>query len=112
MYLTLLAFVVCCANVHHADETPDNKQHGSFGHTKGDMAFDANGGFWLVHSVPRFPANTGSGVSYDGYPEYASTYGQSFLCMSMGALPMHATVIAATQCLCANVDRDRDRAYV
>jgi deoxyribonuclease-2 len=47
------------------------------------MAFDANGGFWLVHSVPRFPANTGSGVSYEGYPAYAATYGQSFLCMSM-----------------------------
>ncbi|ELR16858.1 deoxyribonuclease II protein, putative [Acanthamoeba castellanii str. Neff] len=69
--------------IMYNDETPDNKEHGSFGHTKGDMAFDADGGFWLVHSVPRFPANTGSGVSYEGYPAYAATYGQSFLCMSM-----------------------------
>jgi hypothetical protein len=67
------------------DQTPDNKEHTSNGHTKGDMAFDANGGFWLVHSVPRFPAATGSG-SYAGYPAYAKEYGQSFICMSYGAL--------------------------
>jgi hypothetical protein len=64
-----------------ADQTPDDKQHGSNGHTKGDMAFDANGGFWLVHSVPRFPVATGN--SY-GYPAYAKEYGQSFICMSYG----------------------------
>ncbi len=67
------------------DQTPDDKEHTSNGHTKGDMAFDANGGFWLVHSVPRFPAATGSG-SYAGYPAYAKEYGQSFICMSYGAL--------------------------
>jgi deoxyribonuclease-2 len=65
--------------VMYNDQTPDDKQHGSNGHTKGDMAFDANGGFWLVHSVPRFPAATGN--SY-GYPAYAKEYGQSFICMS------------------------------
>ncbi|ELR16855.1 deoxyribonuclease II, putative [Acanthamoeba castellanii str. Neff] len=67
--------------VIYNDQTPDDKEHTSNGHTKGDMAFDANGGFWLVHSVPRFPAATGSG-SYAGYPAYAKEYGQSFICMS------------------------------
>jgi deoxyribonuclease-2 len=67
--------------VIYNDQTPDNKEHTSNGHTKGDMAFDANGGFWLVHSVPRFPVATGNGASY-GYPAYAKEYGQSFICMS------------------------------
>jgi deoxyribonuclease-2 len=63
------------------DQTPDGKSHDSYGHTKGDMAFDINGGFWLVHSTPRFPAQTGN--PYPGFPDYAKDYGQSFLCISL-----------------------------
>lgn len=51
-----------------------------YGHTKGVLAFDGSTGFWLVHSVPRFPqANDWS------YPEDETIYGQSFLCVSLDA---------------------------
>jgi len=62
------------------DEPPKGKASDSYGHTKGDVAFDKSGGFWLVHSVPRFPVATG-GASYT-YPANEKEYGQSFLCIS------------------------------
>jgi deoxyribonuclease-2 len=49
------------------------------------MAFDAKGGFWLVHSVPRFPFDRASSEPYT-YPAYAKTYGQSFICLTLGTL--------------------------
>jgi deoxyribonuclease-2 len=63
------------------DETPDEKEHDSYGHTKGDLAFDSNTGFHLVHSVPRFPVVTG-GDPYN-YPSGETEFGQSFLCLSL-----------------------------
>lgn len=62
------------------DQSPDGKSHDTFGHTKGVIAFDATAGYWLIHSVPRYP-NTGA--QYEGYPEYAKIYAQSFLCISV-----------------------------
>merc|ERR1711988_706495 len=62
------------------DETPVNKKYDDYGHTKGDVAFDGSQGFWLIHSVPRFPPYTSSG-SYS-YPSDEVEYGQSFLCMT------------------------------
>ena len=64
------------------DEEPDGSTHSSYGHTKGDMVFDNESGFWLVHSVPRWP-NPPPG-SYE-YPDMEMKYGQSFLCMSLGS---------------------------
>lgn len=66
------------------DQTPDDKGHSSYGHLKGDMVFDAGGGFWLVHSVPRFPFARNSSEPYT-YPAYAKSYGQSFICLSLSA---------------------------
>lgn len=51
----------------------------SKGHTKGVLGFDAMSGFWLVHSVPKFPPFAKD--SY-GYPESGERYGQSFLCVT------------------------------
>jgi deoxyribonuclease-2 len=65
------------------DQTPDGSQHSSNGHTKGVVGLDANSGFWLVHSVPRFPNETTTTPDYF-YPEWETDYGQSFLCMSYG----------------------------
>jgi len=59
------------------DESPDGSTHSSYGHTKGDVAFDDNTGFWLIHSVPRWPE--APPASYD-YPDKEKSYGQSFLC--------------------------------
>ena len=48
------------------------------------MAFDAQQGFWLIHSVPRFPVGV---VEYlkNGYeyPQRETRYGQSFLCLTL-----------------------------
>ena len=67
------------------DQDPDGKSASSSrGHTKGVIGMDTDGGFWLVHSVPRFPKGPSETSSYEGYPDYASRYGQSFLCLSLG----------------------------
>jgi len=62
------------------DQPPTGTATDTYGHTKGVVSFDSSGGFWLVHSVPRFPDPTGQ--PYAGYPGYAKDYGQSFLCVT------------------------------
>ncbi|KHN81095.1 Deoxyribonuclease-2 [Toxocara canis] len=49
-----------------------------FGHTKGVAFFDRQSGIWLVHSIPKFPPPN----AYQ-YPESATQYGQSILCITM-----------------------------
>jgi len=46
---------------------------------KGVMAADANGGFWLVHSVPKFPDLGPASFTWTA----STIYGQSFLCVSL-----------------------------
>ncbi|XP_058448460.1 plancitoxin-1 [Malaya genurostris] len=64
------------------DEPPQNNTDGLRGHTKGVVATDGSSGFWLVHSVPKYPPPLGQ--SYQ-YPSTGKMYGQSFLCMSVAA---------------------------
>ena len=47
----------------------------------GDVCFDKSTGFWLVHSVPKFPPVSADGYSY---PQTGQKYGQSFLCVTYG----------------------------
>uniref|UniRef100_T1HVY3 Uncharacterized protein n=2 Tax=Rhodnius prolixus TaxID=13249 RepID=T1HVY3_RHOPR len=52
---------------------------GSFGHAKGVVAANKDGGFWLVHSVPHFPP-----VENEySYPKTGLRNGQSMLCISI-----------------------------
>lgn len=44
------------------------------------LLLDQEGGFWLVHSVPQFPAPASSGAY--SWPSNAHTYGQTLLCVS------------------------------
>jgi len=69
------------AYVLYNDQTPDGTNHESSGHTKGDLCFDKEMGFWLVHSVPEWP--NPSNESYN-YPKREAVYGQSFLCVTYG----------------------------
>lgn len=59
------------------DDHPTGKKDSYRGHTKGVLTFDRDRGFWLVHSVPRFPHPE----AY-AYPESGTVFGQSLLCVS------------------------------
>ncbi|XP_023575814.1 deoxyribonuclease-2-alpha isoform X2 [Octodon degus] len=52
----------------------------SNGHAKGILLLDQEGGFWLIHSVPRFPPLPSSGAYT--WPHNAQTYGQTLICVS------------------------------
>jgi deoxyribonuclease-2 len=66
--------------VLYNDEKPDGSTSTYRGHTKGAAAFDANGGFFLDHSVPRWPPAQSDSYTF---PSNEATYGQSFLCVSL-----------------------------
>nr|XP_029708872.1 plancitoxin-1-like [Aedes albopictus] len=68
--------------IFYNDEPPKGETDGSRGHTKGVVATDGNTGFWMIHSVPKFPPMLNE--SYH-YPDTGRIYGQSFLCVSVGA---------------------------
>ncbi|XP_062560248.1 plancitoxin-1 [Armigeres subalbatus] len=63
------------------DEPPKGETDGTRGHTKGVVATDGTTGFWLIHSVPKYPPMLNE--SYH-YPDTGKHYGQSFLCFSVG----------------------------
>lgn len=62
------------------DQLPDNT-HDTYAHAKGVVGFDAEEGFWLVHSVPRFPMALSSAPTYY-FPDDEIKNGQSFLCVN------------------------------
>lgn len=75
--------------IMYNDETPEDKTDGSHGHTKGVVAADNDSGFWLVHSVPKYPPTDFKKYSY---PQTGHTYGQSFLCISLKSVEELETV--------------------
>ena len=58
------------------------KEFFTHGHTKGALAFDGETGFWLVHSVPRYPPAAADGYAY---PDSGHRYGQMYLCITLNA---------------------------
>merc|ERR1711962_559501 len=54
----------------------------TFGHTKGQLAFDKQSGFWIIQSVPRFPTPVSEGY---GYPRTGFKFGQMMLCVTFKA---------------------------
>ncbi|XP_055695244.1 plancitoxin-1 [Lutzomyia longipalpis] len=67
------------------DEPPEGETDGTRGHTKGVIATDAESGFWLIHSVPKYPSGLGTAYMY---PKTGTIYGQSFLCVTFNATEM------------------------
>jgi len=60
------------------DEHPDGKKSTAYAHSKGVMAFDGKTGFWLTHSMPKWPPTIKKG--YDILPDHR--YAQSFICIT------------------------------
>ena len=69
------------------DEKPDGSSSSYRGHTKGVSAFDKNGGFFLDHSVPRWPPLAEEAYEF---PANEATYGQSMFCTSLDAKALEA----------------------
>lgn len=66
--------------IMYNDEPPGEKSDEDRGHTKGVLAANDNSGFWLVHSVPKYPDSDYADYKY---PPTGHLYGQSFLCISL-----------------------------
>lgn len=62
------------------DEPTNAQVDNNHGHTKGVVVANDISGFWMIHSVPKFPPDLEHGI-YD-YPHTGTIYGQSFLCIS------------------------------
>lgn len=71
--------------VVYNDEPSNGGTSSTLGHSKGMTVADNGTGFWLVHSVPKFPYLPYQENNTYAYPETAVKYGQSFLCVSMVA---------------------------
>ena len=50
------------------------------GHAKGVVAFEGRSGFWMVHSVPKFPPPPGEVFNFS---DTGMPLGQSFLCLTL-----------------------------
>jgi len=66
--------------IMYNDQKPNGNTSTTYGHSKGVLGFDGKSGFWLIHSVPRWPEP--HGTAYD-FPENERIYGQNFLCVSL-----------------------------
>lgn len=63
------------------DEKPSGQKTTDYAHSKGVMAFDGESGFWLIHSMPKYPKPVSEG--YSGVPD--DKYGQSFICVTFSS---------------------------
>lgn len=77
------------ARLLYNDEPPHDNTTMTLGHTKGVVVGDSVSGFWLVHSVPHYPPESGNNAY--AYPKTGTVYGQSFLCITM--LPKDLQII-------------------
>lgn len=67
------------AYAFYNDQTDDGRSSSARAHAKGVLLFDAKQGFWLIHSLPKYPARRSTG--YKGLSD--DSYGQSFICLTL-----------------------------
>ena len=63
---------------------------GTSGHTKGVLGSGAGGGFFLTHTLPKFPDLTGA----DAWASASTIYGQNFLCLTLAPAMIDAVALA------------------
>lgn len=66
--------------VLYNDEDPDGNTSFTKGHSKGVLAADQDGGFWMVQNVPKYPGWADGPYTY---PSSGHMYGQGFLCFTI-----------------------------
>ncbi|KAM9970735.1 hypothetical protein ACTFIW_008704 [Dictyostelium discoideum] len=72
------------------DQPPTDEADSEYAHSKGVVAFDSTQGFWLIHSVPRFPHDPNHEDYY--FPKNEVNNGQSFLCVTYKASSSFADI--------------------
>lgn len=65
---------------NHKEDAPASKAH-----AKGSLIYNALGGKFLMHSLPRFPRRTDDNKIITDLPENAGIYAQHFLCLTLQA---------------------------
>ncbi|KAK7084824.1 Deoxyribonuclease II activity protein [Halocaridina rubra] len=75
-------FVKNSVLIMYNDEFPNGSVTMTKGHTKGVVIMTDSGGFWLIHSVPKYPPSPEDSYAY---PKTGHHYGQSMLCISLPA---------------------------
>lgn len=63
------------------DDTGDGSSQNK-AHSKGALVYDKDGGYFLSHSLPRFPAIVKDQISKD-FPDNAGIFAQSWLCITI-----------------------------
>jgi hypothetical protein len=63
---------------------------------QGAMGIDTSGGWWLIHSAPKWPID---GPSYQGVPTSEQVYGQVRVCGSYSSACVNLTDIGAARSL-------------
>jgi deoxyribonuclease-2 len=51
-------------------------------HSKGGLVYNRESGYFLMHSLPRFPRRTADNKFVDEFPDNAGKFAQHFLCIS------------------------------
>ncbi|CAH1246795.1 DNASE2 [Branchiostoma lanceolatum] len=63
------------------DQWPDGQLYKNKGHAKGSILFDKDGGFWLVHSLPRFPNWLEEAYNWP-VGDFSTKYAHIFMCVT------------------------------
>ena len=84
------------------DELPNGTTSGELhAHAKGVVSFVGGGaqtGFWLIHSVPKFPPSPAD-LGGSSFPLTGTVYGQTFICVT---LPLAQADLIGEYNLCSN----------
>jgi deoxyribonuclease-2 len=67
--------------IRYNDEASDGASHSSRGHSKGVLLFEDDAGFWITHSLPKFPTGLSDEKQTFSLPDL--TYAQHFFCISL-----------------------------